>query len=691
MIRYIALAAALCLGLCAPALGQVPNAAGAPMVPNAAPASLSGTYCALAGCTMSGNIAMGGNAISGASTIGLSGQLSSTLATGTAPFVVASTTNVANLNASSLSGATFANPGAIGSGTPATSVAASGLLGTSSAGTAANPSVYVGNATTGLYSVSTTGLGLSVNGAVKIDWGITNSGATTLVGSTFANTMQLSSGATLQLRAGNTLLSSPATATLQLGQADAASPVAQTLQVQSVTPGAVNTAAVNWTQQASLSTGTGTAGLLNIMTGFASLSENATITATNASPGVITYTAHGLVPGASGQFSNSGGALPTGISAATTYYVCKDANYAANTFDISLTWTNGACGSLVNTSSTGSGTNTFTTNTTVQNAASTVVTIGPYGLTGSQTTSPLSITQVLNTSGNHLGVQFNFIDIASGASGLLFQINGGVAGTTNAFKVDVAGNTTSNGIANNAETISAFSSNSTTVVGSFRNGNVGASAQTQVGIGNNTSNSEVTMTLNSSANSGGNGANSFTINSAGAMFIQGNGTNAIGISAAQLVTLPAITTDATHTDTTVCQDTTTHGLYFGSGTAGICLGNVSSIRFKPDYALIADGLGVMNALDPGLYHYGQGMVAGDDGKLKVGFTAERYAAVLPQFTRYDGEGRPNGLDMMALVPYAARAIQQLDAKKADRDEVETLRQLVSRQQTEITSLKQRMH
>jgi hypothetical protein len=45
--------------------------------------------------------------------------IESTIATGTAPLVVASTTNVANLNASSLNGATFAAPGAIGGGTSA--------------------------------------------------------------------------------------------------------------------------------------------------------------------------------------------------------------------------------------------------------------------------------------------------------------------------------------------------------------------------------------------------------------------------------------------------------------------------------------------------------------------------------------------------------------------------------------------
>lgn len=51
-------------------------------------------------------------------TFSASGQITSTATTGTAPFVVASTTNVANLNASSLSGATFASPGSIGSTTP---------------------------------------------------------------------------------------------------------------------------------------------------------------------------------------------------------------------------------------------------------------------------------------------------------------------------------------------------------------------------------------------------------------------------------------------------------------------------------------------------------------------------------------------------------------------------------------------
>ena len=44
----------------------------------------------------------------------------------------------------------------------------------------------IGNATTGLYSVSTTGFGISVNGVLKGDYGITNSAAWTFVGNLFA-------------------------------------------------------------------------------------------------------------------------------------------------------------------------------------------------------------------------------------------------------------------------------------------------------------------------------------------------------------------------------------------------------------------------------------------------------------------------------------------------------------------------
>ncbi len=129
-------------------------------------------------------------------------------------------------------------------------------------------------------------------------------------------------------------------------------------------------------------------------------------------------------------------------------------------------------------------------------------------------------------------------------------------------------------------------------------------------------------------------------------------------AAAGVVALPQIASDAAHTDTTVCQDTTSHGLYAGSGTAGVCLGNVSSIRFKDDWTPLGDGLSVIMALNPGTWRYKAGIADGG-ARLQVGFLAEDYGRVLPNWTRYDEQGRPNGDDLLAVVPQAVRAIQQL--------------------------------
>jgi hypothetical protein len=77
---------------------------------------------------------------------------------------------------------------------------------------------------------------------------------------------------------------------------------------------------------------------------------SATVTITIASPGVVTWTAHGLTDGAKVAFSTTG-ALPTGLTAATTYYVV---NSAANTFQVAAT----LGGAAINTSGTQSGVHT---------------------------------------------------------------------------------------------------------------------------------------------------------------------------------------------------------------------------------------------------------------------------------------------------------------------------------------------
>lgn len=82
--------------------------------------------------------------------------------------------------------------------------------------------------------------------------------------------------------------------------------------------------------------------------------RSATATITIASPGVVTWTANGLALNAAISFATTG-ALPTGLVAATTYYV--KAILTADTFTLSAT----AGGTVINTSGTQSGVHTIST------------------------------------------------------------------------------------------------------------------------------------------------------------------------------------------------------------------------------------------------------------------------------------------------------------------------------------------
>lgn len=80
-----------------------------------------------------------------------------------------------------------------------------------------------------------------------------------------------------------------------------------------------------------------------------------TVTMTIASPGVVTWNTHGLAAGDAIKFSTTG-ALPTGVTAGTTYYVIAT-GLTANSFQFSAT----VGGSAVATTGTQSGTHTAET------------------------------------------------------------------------------------------------------------------------------------------------------------------------------------------------------------------------------------------------------------------------------------------------------------------------------------------
>lgn len=81
--------------------------------------------------------------------------------------------------------------------------------------------------------------------------------------------------------------------------------------------------------------------------------RTAAVTMTIAAPGVVTWNAHGLTDGQKVKFSTTG-ALPTGLTAGTTYYVV---NAAANTFQVAAT----LGGAAIATTSTQSGAHTVET------------------------------------------------------------------------------------------------------------------------------------------------------------------------------------------------------------------------------------------------------------------------------------------------------------------------------------------
>lgn len=82
-----------------------------------------------------------------------------------------------------------------------------------------------------------------------------------------------------------------------------------------------------------------------------------TVTMTIASPCVVTWTGHPLKEGDPIIFSTTG-ALPTGVTAGTIYFVGKSP--AANTFNISTSLANVVAGTYINTTGTQSGTHTGT-------------------------------------------------------------------------------------------------------------------------------------------------------------------------------------------------------------------------------------------------------------------------------------------------------------------------------------------
>lgn len=154
-------------------------------------------------------------------------------------------------------------------------------LSATAAGSVGTPVIALTNfeTGTGFYVTAAGKMGWTVGGVLKIDYGIGTANDVTItpvtifsssvnVGSSSGAALRLTNNAGgIQFRNGNTSITSPNSAVTQLGSADAAAAVAQTLQVQNIVAGTSNVGGANWTQTASLSTGSGLSGDWAIQTG----------------------------------------------------------------------------------------------------------------------------------------------------------------------------------------------------------------------------------------------------------------------------------------------------------------------------------------------------------------------------------------------------------------------------------------
>lgn len=142
-----------------------------------------------------------------------------------------------------------------------------------------------------------------------------------------------------------------------------------------------------------------------------------------STPGLVTFTAHGLVTGDSVYFTTTG-ALPTGLSANTVYYAIR---MDANTFRLATSYANAAAGTAINTTGSQSGVHTSRRS--------------PYGVGDGTTTFTLPDARGRVIAGNdQMG--------GTSADRLTQNINGDVVGQTGGTQlhkhsafVEIAGST----------------------------------------------------------------------------------------------------------------------------------------------------------------------------------------------------------------------------------------------------------
>ncbi len=186
--------------------------------------------------------------------------------------------------------------------------------------------------------------------------------------------------------------------------------------------------------------------------------NTATVTITIAAPAVISWAAHGFLKSATEidacpvVFTNSGGALPTGITSGTVYYVIPS-TITSGTFEIATTVANALAGTAITTTGSQSGTQTGTagaalTSTMAADVTGISLTAGDWecrgslvrGLTGSTSVTRLktsivqsSVTDGVLATGTMVSFSTAADVLGADESGVIGPLRQSLAGTTTVF------------------------------------------------------------------------------------------------------------------------------------------------------------------------------------------------------------------------------------------------------------------
>lgn len=179
---------------------------------------------------------------------------------------------------------------------------------------------------------------------------------------------------------------------------------------------------------------------------------SSTVTISNATPGIVSWTAHGRTAGSVVNFTTTG-VLPTGLTVGTSYYVCAGSTLLANSFAVASTPANALAGTAIATSSAGSGTHTclsnavLTTGVAVSIAAIPLtagewdVSVAGLVLPGDSSTTLTQVFSTISTANNTLGTsspeQFNEQNYTAVAIGTTYQ-----SAPAGPFRVSLAAPTT---------------------------------------------------------------------------------------------------------------------------------------------------------------------------------------------------------------------------------------------------------